>query len=188
MQTLKASTLGLAKIKQIRKEKGWSVDSPNWLEEASKVLGVNWEEAGYFAEGISEGTWKRYLAGKRPIKAEAFKAYSEVLGLNWQEIAEGDSFQDWGEAPESSIFYGRTEELATLTQWIVNDKCRLVSLLGMGGIGKTALAVKFAESVQEQFQYLIWRSLRYAPSIEDILTELIQLLPYGICRDVEFFS
>jgi transcriptional regulator with XRE-family HTH domain len=176
MQTLKASTLGLAKIKQIRKEKGWSVDSPNWLEEASKVLGVNWEEAGYFAEGISEGTWKRYLAGKRPIKAEAFKAYSEVLGLNWQEITEGDSFQDWGEAPESSIFYGRTEELATLTQWIVNDKCRLVSLLGMGGIGKTALAVKFAESVQEQFEYLIWRSLRYAPSIEDILTELIQLL------------
>ena len=28
---------------------------------------------------------------------------------------------DWGEAPDVSVFYGRTEELATLKQWIVND-------------------------------------------------------------------
>lgn len=178
METLKASTPGLARIKQARKEKGWSVDNPKWLEEASRVLGINWDEAGYLAEGISEGTWKRFLAGKRPIKAEAFKAYSEVLGLNWKEISDRASVQDWGEAPESSVFYGRSEELTTLTQWIVNDKCRLVTLLGMGGIGKTALAVKLAESIQEQFQSVIWRSLRYVPPVEDILAELI-----GFVRD-----
>src|SRR5919202_633044 len=173
METLKASMSGLATIKQARKEKGWSVDNPKWLEEASRVLGINWEKTGYLAEGISEGTWKRFLAGKRPIKAEPFKAYSEVLGLNWKEISDRASVQDWGEAPESSVFYGRSEELTTLTQWIVNDRCRLVTLLGMGGIGKTALAVKLAESIQEQFQYFIWRSLRYVPPVEDILAELI---------------
>jgi anion-transporting ArsA/GET3 family ATPase len=176
MATLKASTPGLARIKQARKEKGWNVDDSKWLEEASRVLGRNWEETGYLAEGISEGTWKRFLAGKRPIKAEAFKAYSQVLGLKWEEIVDRSAVQDWGEAPESGIFYGRTEELATLEQWIVKDRCRLVTLLGMGGIGKTALTVKFAESIQDQFQYFIWRSLRYAPPIEDILAELIQFL------------
>jgi transcriptional regulator with XRE-family HTH domain len=176
MATLKASTPGLARIKQARKQKGCSVDNPKWLEEASRVLGIDWDETGYFAEGISEGTWKRFLAGKRPIKAEAFKAYSEVLGLNWEELVERGSVQDWGEAPESSVFYGRTEELTTLSQWIVNDKCRLVTLLGMGGIGKTALAVKFAESIQEQFQYVIWRSLRYMPPVDDILAEFIRFL------------
>jgi len=174
MGTLKASAPGLAKIKQARKEKGWSVDNPKWLEEASGVLGMNWEERGYFAEGISEGTWKRFLAGKRPIKAEAFKAYSEVLGLNWEEIVARGAVQDWGEAPESGVFYGRAAELATLEQWILKDRCHLVTLLGMGGIGKTALTVKFAESIQEQFQYFIWRSLRYVPPSEDILAELIQ--------------
>ena len=82
----------------------------------------------------------------------------------------------WGEAVDVSIFYGRAEELATLEQWLVKDRCRLVALLGMGGIGKTALAVKLAEQIQDQFEYLIWRSLRNAPTIEDILAELIQFL------------
>jgi hypothetical protein len=41
---------------------------------------------------------------------------------------------DWGEAVDVSIFYGRTAELETLEQWVVSDRCRLIALLGMGGI------------------------------------------------------
>ncbi len=84
--------------------------------------------------------------------------------------------QDWGEAMDISMFLGRTTELTTLTEWIVQDRCRLVMLLGMGGTGKTALAVKLAEQIQGKFDYLIWRSLRNAPQIEDILADLIQFL------------
>ena len=83
---------------------------------------------------------------------------------------------DWGEAPDVSIFYGRIKELATLDQWIVKERCRLVALLGMGGMGKTALSVKLAEQIQDEFEYVIWRSLRKAPPLEEILTELIQFL------------
>lgn len=70
---------------------------------------------------------------------------------------------DWGEAIDVTTFYGRVEELATLTHWIVSDRCRLILLLGMGGIGKTSLSVKLAEQLQGSFEYLIWRSLRNAP-------------------------
>lgn len=83
---------------------------------------------------------------------------------------------DWGEAPESSVFYGRTEELATLTKWIVEERCRLVTILGIGGMGKTALSVKLAEQIQDKFEFLIWRSLRHAPPIQDILAQLIRFL------------
>ncbi len=86
--------------------------------------------------------------------------------------------QDWADAVDVSIFHGRVEELATLKQWIVQDRCRLVALLGMGGIGKTALAVKLAQQVQGEFDYLIWRSLRNAPPLKELLREFIQFLSF----------
>jgi SpoVK/Ycf46/Vps4 family AAA+-type ATPase len=84
--------------------------------------------------------------------------------------------QDWGEAIDVSMFYGRTVEQALLQQWIIDEKCRLVMLLGMGGIGKTALSVKVAEQLQGKFDCVIWRSLRNAPLIVDLMRELILFL------------
>jgi WD40 repeat protein/DNA-binding CsgD family transcriptional regulator len=84
--------------------------------------------------------------------------------------------QDWGESPDVSNLHGRNHELDTLKQWIVSDKCRLVALLGIGGIGKTAISVKLAQEIQPEFDYIIWRSLREAPPLADILTETVQFL------------
>nr|WP_290223891.1 NB-ARC domain-containing protein [Trichocoleus desertorum] len=84
--------------------------------------------------------------------------------------------QDWGEAIDVSIFYGRSAELSTLKQWVQQDRCRLITLLGMGGIGKTALSVKLGEQLQGEFDYLIWRSLRDAPPLTELLTTLIKFL------------
>jgi hypothetical protein len=81
--------------------------------------------------------------------------------------------QDWGEAPDVSVFYGRGDELKTLERWIIQERCRLVALLGMSGIGKTALSVKLAKQVQDKFQVIRWRSLRQAPSVSDLLAALI---------------
>jgi WD40 repeat protein len=82
--------------------------------------------------------------------------------------------QDWLEAQDASLFFGRQGELDQLQHWILNDQCRLVALLGMGGIGKTALAATLSEQIQAHFDYVIWRSLREAPSVEKILTDLVR--------------
>lgn len=85
---------------------------------------------------------------------------------------------DWGDAIDVSVFYGRSGELDQLQTWIVDHHCRLVALLGMGGIGKTALSIKLAEQIQHQFEFVIWRSLGNAPPLSEMLAELIPFLSH----------
>ncbi|MEG5175480.1 NB-ARC domain-containing protein [Microcoleus sp. B3-D7] len=91
------------------------------------------------------------------------------------KMAIGHRQEDWGQAPDVSVFYGRTEELTTLKQWIVSDNCRLIALLGLAGSGKTTLSVQLAKQVQNEFDFVIWRSLRSTPAPSDFLGSLIQL-------------
>jgi WD40 repeat protein len=87
---------------------------------------------------------------------------------------------DWGEAVDVSVFYGRTAELGLLKQWIIQDRSRVIALLGMGGIGKTSLAVKIAQKIQNCFDYVIWRSLYNAPPLFELLGHFIQFLSIEI--------
>ena len=87
---------------------------------------------------------------------------------------------DWGEGVDVSHFYGRSAELDTLTGWINTERCRLVAILGMGGIGKTALAMKLADRLVTAggFTLAIWRSLRNAPPLQALLAELVPFLSH----------
>ncbi len=94
---------------------------------------------------------------------------------------------DWGAAIDVPSLYGREQELATLTQWVVQERCRVVSVLGMGGIGKSALAVSLMHQVSERFQVVIWRSLRDAPACEALLEDCLQVLAPQPLREVPAF-
>jgi WD40 repeat protein/transcriptional regulator with XRE-family HTH domain len=83
---------------------------------------------------------------------------------------------DWGEAPDVSAFCGREAELATLTRWVLTDRCRVVALLGIGGMGKTTLAIRAAQLVVPHFASLCWRSLRDAPPLLTLLDDCLRSL------------
>jgi len=83
---------------------------------------------------------------------------------------------DWDDALAVPTFYGRERELATLSRWIIEEHSRVVSVLGLGGIGKSALAVSLMHQVAAHFQVVIWRSLRDVPAYEALLDEVLQVL------------
>ncbi len=92
------------------------------------------------------------------------------------------SIVSWDVAPNVSRFHGRTIELATLQHWILADRCCFVTILGLGGMGKTWLATKLTEQIQQQFKVVIWRSFQpisrlYSPlPFQDFLDDLIDHL------------
>ena len=83
---------------------------------------------------------------------------------------------DWGDALAVTSFYGREWELDLLSAWVVEERCRVVSVLGQGGIGKSALATKVMHRVAEDFEVVIWRSLRDVPTCEALLDSSLQVL------------
>ena len=84
--------------------------------------------------------------------------------------------EDWGEVPYGENFYGREKELVELKQWIEDAHCRIVALLGIGGMGKTTLTATLSEQIKDKFNYIYWRSLQNAPFLENILHSCIQFL------------
>lgn len=84
--------------------------------------------------------------------------------------------QDWEKTIDVSVFYGRAEERETLKQWLVEERCRLIALFGMGGIGKTALSLKVAQEVTEQYECVIWRSLLRTPAVPQLLASWIKFI------------
>ncbi|MDM9385252.1 NB-ARC domain-containing protein [Chlorogloeopsis sp. ULAP01] len=130
----------------------------------------NWSRVTYLLE--KAGYKKKLLA----VDLDSDRILTTKLNDTNLSTPKQDSHLDLDEAADVSFFYGRETELALIKKYILQDNCRLLVLWGMAGIGKTALARKLAQEIQENFDYVIWRSLHLAPPLETILSQVIQFL------------
>src|SRR5258708_3821233 len=83
---------------------------------------------------------------------------------------------DWGDALDVPSFFGRQGELATLSEWVVQDHCRVVSVLGLGGIGKSALVARAMRELASHFDVVLFRSLPDAPAPSALLSSCLAVL------------
>jgi WD40 repeat protein/transcriptional regulator with XRE-family HTH domain len=136
-----------------RWERGIVLPSPFFLQQLVKIFDMNAEELGLLPE-------------REQAETSADRTFSDP----------SLSRVDWGEAPHVEAFYGRKQELAELEHWMNDDRCRLVIVFGLGGVGKTTLVTALANQIKDKFQYIFWRSLQNAPSVKSILEECLLFL------------
>jgi hypothetical protein len=82
--------------------------------------------------------------------------------------------------PTLKIFFGRTEELKILSNWI--EENRLITIVGLGGIGKTYLSLKLLEQAQEKFEFVIYKNLEDYPTLKELIYDILESL------DIEAFK
>jgi transcriptional regulator with XRE-family HTH domain len=78
------------------------------------------------------------------------------------------------EIPYQIEMHGREKELAELWRYIENDKCKIVSVIGIGGMGKTVLVAGLVKQLKARFEYVFWRSLQNIPQLHYILARCTQ--------------
>lgn len=84
---------------------------------------------------------------------------------------------DLRDAPEIKTFYNYPNSpLTALETWILEQNCRLLTITGMTGTGKSAIARHLIPQIQTQFDRIIWRSLRTSSPLETTLKNIIQFL------------
>lgn len=86
--------------------------------------------------------------------------------------------------PQAAFFIGRNDELTDISALIHNPLCRLLTLVGPGGIGKTRLALEIASSQQGLFPdgaHIIY--LQATPSADLLVSAVAESLDFRFQLD-----
>jgi NACHT domain len=152
----------------------WKILSEALGEEVSKVNVRSKLERAKFYTNFSPTIGSENVTVNNNVNICSKKAPSSRKTTPSQETST-QLHIDLGDAPEIFSFYDRANELATLEHWIIQDHCHLVQLLGLHGIGKTSLAIRLIDKIKTDFDTIIYRSLRFSPTLETTLTNLLQI-------------
>jgi len=132
--TLRSSKKGLQKVHEKRKIRGWTATAQAWCEAAF----------------TSEATLKRFC-GRIPIQQPAFVAICKAVGIeNWEDIVDNTPTQQTVYMEftlNDDKWVGRESLIQKLSERI-NSSCRVLLLVGITGIGKTALAERIVEELR----------------------------------------
>ena len=142
--------------------------------------------ANYLMRDIAPKFWKLLSealgenVGKNSLRLTLTKLYdssqvSENRSFPTQANQLSSSVTNWHHAPAfTSHLYGYDRELALLQRWATVEKCSLLGLWGLSGVGKTALMKRLGEEVKDRFDRIIWRSLDCSPTLDSLIADILR--------------
>ena len=79
--------------------------------------------------------------------------------------------------PQPTSFIGREADVAEVLRLVANSDCRLLTLVGPGGIGKTRLAIQTTNTLRQKFAYEVYFvPLQTARSMEALISAVADAL------------
>ncbi|MGD1920546.1 MAG: DUF1822 family protein [Pleurocapsa sp.] len=137
----------------------------------------------YLMRDIAPKLWKTLSKiledniGKTNFRLKLCSLYESTVGktenLTEENISEASS-KNWQNASSSpSFFYGREVELRTFQQWLLEDRCHLLNIWGLNGLGKTSLMKRLGEQIQDRYDVVIWRNFAAPPNLSELVEDLL---------------
>lgn len=108
------------------------------------------------------------------------------LEKNVQEVAikQDKIYHDLTFAPTLVNFFAREKELEILQDLLLHKNTKLVSVLGLKGVGKMHLVKKFIDLNKGEFQVMIWENFKYSQSLDLLLDKLLQVFKSDIKANI----
>ncbi len=139
-----------------RGEYGRAIDS------ATRLLALDpWREAAYRQlmqalahSGQRAAALAQYETCRRVLARELDVSPSAETTTLYQRIKAAGEGARHNLPPQPTPFVGRIAELAEISALLLRPECRLITLLGAGGIGKTRLALQAAAQASQRGLFL----------------------------------
>ncbi|MFD5572609.1 WD40 domain-containing protein [Streptomyces cadmiisoli] len=151
------------------------------------VLGSRGLETGNSGGPVLDrtGAVVAVVNARQPSTDTGYAVSVEALRGMWNGMPAktGDTVASGGHggAPDGDLFVGRAAELGTLHTWTRDENCRMVALVGAGGVGKSALVERFSLLTTPDagpsplgFDHVSWCRLLNAPPVEEIVEGLVR--------------
>jgi len=126
-----------------------------WREEAHRQMMRILAQSGQTSAALKQyETCRRVLSDELGVEPspETRELYEQILDGKWKPLRTSIVQHRTSNLPTHlTPFVGRAREQADLAQMLSNSECRLLTLVGPGGIGKTRLALQVGASRRQMF-------------------------------------
>jgi DNA-binding SARP family transcriptional activator/predicted ATPase/Tfp pilus assembly protein PilF len=122
-----------------------------WREEAHRQLMLLQARTGQWSAALAQ-----YESCRRTLEKELGVEPAAETILLYERIRAARQGLRHNLPAETTVFIGRAGELESLRRRLADPTCRLVTLTGLGGVGKTRLALHLAALNTEIFLNGVW--------------------------------